>query len=109
MSLRIKRDDMVMVISGDDKGVRGRVLAINVAKGTAIVEGVRLIKKHQRARSQTEPGGINEKEAPIDISNLMLCEEGGQGRAARYGVQVDAQGNKTRKLKLKDDAPAAKA
>jgi len=106
MSLRIKRDDMVMVISGRDKGARGRVLAVMPKKGKAIVEGVRMIKKHQKARSQQQPGGIVEREAPIDLSNLMLCEPAGKGRAARFSTRVEKQGErkiKTRVLKLQDE------
>lgn len=100
MSLRIKKDDMVLVISGDYKGVRGRVLAVDPDKQHAIVEGVRMVKKHQKARSQNEPGGIIEKEAPVHLSNLMLCEPKADGRAARYGVKTDEHGNKQRVLKL---------
>lgn len=100
MSLRIKREDMVIVISGRYKGARGRVLAVQPKKGTAIVEGVRMMKKHQKPRSQQDPGGIVEMEAPIDLSNLMLCESGAKGRAARFGIKNDDQGNKVRVLKL---------
>jgi large subunit ribosomal protein L24 len=100
MSLRIKREDTVMVISGRYKGARGRVLAVMPDKGKAIVEGVKVIRKHQKARSQKEQGGIIEKEAPIDLSNLMLCEGGSQGRAARFSTRLDEKGNKTRVLKL---------
>ena len=102
MSLSIKRDDMVLVLSGKYKGVRGRVLAVLPKKGSAIVEGVKMIKKHQKPRSQQDPGGIIEKEAPIDLSKLMLVESGAKGRAARYGIKVDEHGNKIRVLKLRD-------
>ena len=100
MSLRIKRDDIVLVISGHNKGARGRVLAVHPAKRTAVVEGINLIKKHQKARSQNEKGGIIEREAPIPLSKLMLVEPGAKGRAARFGVKTDEQGNKVRVLKL---------
>lgn len=104
MSLRIKRDDTVLVLSGKDKGARGRVLSVDPKKGTAIVEGVNIIKKHQKARSQEQPGGIIEREAPLPLCKLMLVEPGGKGRAARFGVKVDEQGNKVRVLKIRDEA-----
>ncbi len=68
----IKKNDLVEVILGEEKGRRGRVLEVDREKGKAIVEGVNLVKKHQRARSQTQPSGIITKPAPIHISNLVL-------------------------------------
>ena len=104
MSLRLRRDDLVIVLSGRFKGVKGRVLAIQPKKNTAIVEGVNIIKKHEKARSQEQPGGIIEKEPPIALCKLMLVENGGKGRAARFGVKYDDKGNKTRVLKLRDQS-----
>jgi large subunit ribosomal protein L24 len=103
MALRIKRDDMVLVISGRYKGASGRVLAVYPGKNMALVEGVNVVKKHQKARSQQEQGGIMEREAPIQMSKLMLTEPGGRGRAARWRVDRDEQGNKVRVLKLKGE------
>ena len=103
MSLRIRRDDLVLVISGRDKGARGRVLAVLLRQGKAIVEGVRKVKKHQKPRSQKDPGGIIEKEAPIALSQLMLAEGGGRGRAARFAIKTDEKGNKVRVLKLRGE------
>lgn len=103
MSLRIKRDDTVVVLSGRDKGARGRVLSVDPVKGTALVEGVKIVKKHQKARSQDKPGGIMEREAPIPLCKLMLAESGGKGRAARFATKIDAQGNKVRVLKIKGE------
>jgi large subunit ribosomal protein L24 len=102
MSLRIKKGDVVVVLSGrhQDKGARGRVLAVMPKKGVAIVEGVRMMKKHQKARSQQQPAGIIEKETPIPLCRLMLAEPGGQGRAARFATKVAADGAKSRVLKL---------
>lgn len=68
----IKKNDLVEVNTGEEKGRRGRVLEIDSEKMTAIVEGINLVKKHQRARSQTQPSGIITKPAPIHISNLVL-------------------------------------
>ncbi|HOE97230.1 MAG TPA: 50S ribosomal protein L24 [Candidatus Sumerlaeota bacterium] len=104
MALRIKRDDLVLVISGAFKGARGRVLAVDTARQRAIVEGVNRVKKHQKARGQQDAGGIIEKEAPIHMSNLMLVETGGRGRAARFRVKTDEHGNKQRVLKLRGES-----
>ena len=92
MSLRIKREDTVLVISGRYKGARGRVLRVDPKDGKAIVEGVNIIKKHQKPRGQNDPGGIIEREAPIAMSKLMLVEPGAKGRAARFAVKTDDKG-----------------
>ena len=104
MSLRIKRDDMVLVLSGRNKGAKGRVLSVDPKKMQAIVEGVNIIKKHQKARSQEQPGGIIEREAPINLCKLMLAEPDGKGRAARFGTKVDEKGNKVRVLKVRGES-----
>ena len=105
MSLRIKKGDLVVVLAGrhQDKGAKGRVLRVLPKKDAAIVEGVRIVKKHQKARSQTDQGGIIEKEALIPLCKLMLVEAGGQGRAGRFATKTDAQGNKIRVLKLRGE------
>ncbi len=72
----IRRGDTVKVNSGNHRGAQGVVLQILKAKSQAIVEGVRIIKKHQR-KSQDQPNGaIVEREGPIHISNLQLVEKG---------------------------------
>ena len=68
----IKKNDLVEVNSGEEKGRRGRVLEIIPEKGYALVEGINLVRKHQRARSQTKPSGIVTVPAPLHISNLVL-------------------------------------
>lgn len=105
MALRIKRDDIVLVISGrhEDRGRRGRVLSIDPDKGTAIVEGIRIQKKHRKPRSQEDRGGIIEQEGPIALSNLMLCEAGPQGRAGRVSIRTDEQGNKVRVIRVRNE------
>ncbi len=72
IKFNIKKNDLVEVILGEEKGRRGRVLEVDREKGKAIVEGVNLVKKHQRARSRTQPSGIITKPAPIHISNIVL-------------------------------------
>jgi large subunit ribosomal protein L24 len=75
----IKKNDLIEVITGEEKGRRGRVLEIIKAKDQALVEGLNLMKKHQRARSQNQPAGIVTVPSPIHISNLVLvCSKCGK-------------------------------
>jgi large subunit ribosomal protein L24 len=91
---KIKKNDQVVVISGRDKGRRGRVIEVMTTTGKVMVEGVNLRKKHVRPNRQRGiAGGIVEREAPIDISNVMLLE-GGKG--TRVGYQVLTDGRKVR-------------
>jgi len=76
MKLKIKSGDTVRVMSGDHKGEEGKVIAVLVNKNRAIVEGVNMISKHAKPSAQNPQGGIVKKEAAIDISNLMLLENG---------------------------------
>lgn len=68
----IKKNDLVEINTGEEKGRRGRVLEVIAKKQQAIIEGINLVKKHQRARSQTKPSGIVTVPAPIHIANLVL-------------------------------------
>lgn len=95
MSLRIKSGDTVMVISGRDKGARGRVLAFYPKADRALVEGVNMIKRHTKPRGQQQ-GGIIEKESPIHVSNLMLVDPK-TNIASRFSSPVDEKGNKARR------------
>lgn len=73
----VHRGDIVEVISGNHKGASGKILNIIAAKSQVIVEGVRMIKKHQR-KSQDQPNGaIVEREGPIHVSNVKLVEKAG--------------------------------
>lgn len=77
MSNRLKKNDQVVVLSGRDKGKRGRVLTVNAEKGRALVENVNFVKRHTRANPQKNiKGGILEREASLPLSALMLvCKE----------------------------------
>jgi large subunit ribosomal protein L24 len=87
MSLRIKRGDKVVVISGRDKGKTGKVLRVFPDKERVIVEGINLVKKHIRRRSENEPGGIKDIPSSIHISNLALfCPNCNRG--VRFGVKI---------------------
>jgi large subunit ribosomal protein L24 len=111
MALKIRKDDMVKVISGKSKGRTGRVLRVDVKNQRVYVEGANIIKRHQRPttlrdtqRGSQVGGGVIEKEGPIHISNVMLLDpksgdptrvrvsrEGGQRKriAARSGETID--------------------
>lgn len=70
----VRRGDTVQVISGNHKGASGKVLEVKAAKAQVIVEGVRMIKKHQRKSQENPNGAILEREGPIHISNVKLLE-----------------------------------
>ena len=74
MPAKIKRGDKVVVISGKDRGKRGTVRAIITKHDRVLVEGVNIVKRHQRARSQGQVSQIVEREAPLHMSNLMLID-----------------------------------
>jgi large subunit ribosomal protein L24 len=94
---KIKRDDEVVVLAGKDKGKRGKVRRI-VDDSRVIVAGVNMIKKHTRPNPQAGiQGGIVEREAPIQVSNVAIFNPG-TGRADRVGYQV-ADGRKVRVFK----------
>src|SRR5689334_20118220 len=95
MGNRIKKDDMVVVISGRDKGARGRVLKVDVESQRVLVEGVNRVKRHQRPTPKMQTGGIIEKEASIHISNVMLLDtKSDKPTRVRFGE--DKEGKKTR-------------
>ena len=78
--LNIKKDDTVVVLSGDDKGVKGKVIAASPEEGKVLVEGVNIIHKHVKARRQGETGGIVDAEGAIYASNVAVycskCDKG---------------------------------
>ena len=82
--MHVKSNDQVVVISGKDKGKKGKITAAFPKAGRVTVEGVNLVTKHQKARNAMQPGGIIKKELPIDASNVMLvCPK--CGKATRVG------------------------
>ena len=87
MAIRIHRNDVVEVISGSDKGKRGRVLRVDHDKNRVLVEQVHLIKKHVKPNPQRNiKGGIAEQEASVHISNVMLVDG---GEKTRVGFRFD--------------------
>ena len=96
--MHVKRGDTVKVIAGKDKGKEGKVVVAIPSEGKVIVEGVAMVKKHQKARMQGQESGIINKEAAIDASNVMrVCSV--CGKAARTGVKVLEDGSKSRYCK----------
>ncbi|QQE74689.1 50S ribosomal protein L24 [Brevibacillus composti] len=96
--MHVKKGDTVIVITGKDKGKKGRVLAAYPKKDRVLVEGINLIKKHSRP-SQTNPqGGIVTQEAPIHVSNVSLIDPK-SGKATRIGYKVLDNGQKVRYAK----------
>lgn len=94
MSLRIKKDDQVKVIAGKDKGAVAKVLSVLPSTNRAIVEHVNMIKRHVKATSAENRGGIQEREASIHMSNLMLfCDSCKKG--VRFGTE-ERNGSKVR-------------
>lgn len=98
MGLDIKKNDTVLVITGDEKGKRGRVLSVEKAKNRILVESVNMIKKHMKPNKQYSQGGIIEKEAPLHRTNIMLvcpkCD-----KPTRIGNSVLEDGKKMRSCK----------
>src|SRR5215471_18889222 len=94
MSARIKTDDEVLVISGKDSGKRGKVLRVEPKKNRLYVEGLNMIKRHQRpqqvagAQRAEQVGGVIEKEGPIHISNVAVADPK-DGKPTRVGVEVE--------------------
>jgi large subunit ribosomal protein L24 len=82
----VKKGDEVVVIAGTEKGKRGKIIEVLRAKERAIVEGVKMIKRHTRKNQQNPQGAIIEREGSVHISNLMLAERF-DARAAKRGTQ----------------------
>ncbi|MGB9745558.1 MAG: 50S ribosomal protein L24 [Bacteroidales bacterium] len=93
--LHIKKGDLVIVNSGESKGVKGRVLEVLVKKNKAIVEGANMVSRHTKPNAKYPQGGIIEKEAPIHISNLSLIDPS-SGKPTRIGRRLNSEGKLVR-------------
>ncbi|AOR27768.1 50S ribosomal protein L24 [Formosa sp. Hel1_33_131] len=91
--LKIKSGDTVRVIAGDHKGSEGKIVKVLIEKNKVIVEGVNMVKKHMKPSAQSPQGGIVEKEASIQISNLSLLTA--KGETTRVGFKME-DGKKVR-------------
>ena len=85
-TMKIKKGETVKVITGKDAGSEGKVLSIDAKNGKIVVEGINMITKHAKPSQANPDGGIIQKEAPIDISNVMLVVK---GKATRVGFKMD--------------------
>jgi len=89
MARKIRRDDEVVVLAGKDKGKQGKVLKVLASEDKLIIEGVNLVKKHQKPNPQLNvPGGIVDKEAAIHVSNVAIVNPK-TGKADRVGFRVE--------------------
>jgi large subunit ribosomal protein L24 len=94
MANKIKKGDKVVVLTGKDKGKSGEVLRLKPRENRAVVQGVNVVKRHQRPSMQSQ-GGIEEKEAPIHVSNLAVSDPK-DGKPTRVGFQTLDDGRKVR-------------
>jgi large subunit ribosomal protein L24 len=99
LHVKIRKDDMVRVIAGRDKGKTGKVLEIDRFGRKVTIEGVSVVKRHTRPNpSKQIKGGIAEKPMPIDISNVMVLTSGGV--PTRVGTKIDTAGNTVRRIRV---------
>ncbi len=93
---KVRKGDQVVVMTGRDRGKRGRVLDVKPAEGKVKVEGVAVVKRHQRANpGANKPGGILEREAYVDISNVQLIDPA-SGKPTRVRYDLGSDGSKAR-------------
>jgi large subunit ribosomal protein L24 len=107
-SMRIRTDDQVILTAGKDAGKTGRVVRTDPKKSRVYVEGLNMIKRHERPRSSgdlknAQAGGIVEKEGPIHVSNVMLLDPKGN-KPTRVGVRRDEGGKRIRYAKASGTA-----
>ena len=101
--MRIRTDDQVLLTSGKDAGKKGRVVRTDPKKRRVYVEGLNMVKRAERPRSQgdlknAQAGGIIEKEGPIDVSNVMLLDPK-DNKPTRVGIRIDKGGKRVRYAK----------
>lgn len=96
-NMKIKKNDIVKVIAGKDKGKEGKVIAVDHKKGRVYVEGINMLTKHTKPSAQNQQGGIIHQEGPVDVSNVMYVHN---GKPARIQYQFK-DGKKVRAAKVK--------
>ena len=98
-TFKIKKGDTVKVIAGKDKDKEGKVVSVDKKNNKVVVEGINKITKHEKPSVANQNGGIVQKEAPIDASNVMYVHK---GKATRIGFKIE-KGKKVRYAKSKGD------
>jgi large subunit ribosomal protein L24 len=106
MAAKIRKGDKVQVMIGRDKGKRGEVLRVIPDTGRAVVQGVAMVKRHLKPRGMGQPGGIEEKEGTINLSNLMLIDPK-TDKPTRVGFRVLEDGKKVRVAKASGETLAS--
>ena len=91
--IKIKKNDTVIVTTGNSKGVKGKVIKVSPSKNRAMVEGANMISKHTKPNAASPQGGIVKQEASIHISNLVLVDPS-TGEATKIGRKVDEKSGK---------------
>jgi large subunit ribosomal protein L24 len=94
--MKIKKNDTVEVITGKSRGVRGKVLKVYAEKSRVLVEGVNKMKRHERPSQKNQQGGIDEREFPIHVSNVMLIDPKTSERTRIGRNVITTAGGKTR-------------
>ena len=96
--VHVKKDDVVVIISGKDRGKKGKILRVDPKKSRVVVEGINIVKKHKKPRSANQQGGIIEQEAPLHSSNVMLvCKK--CNKPTRVARKILENGDKVRACK----------
>jgi large subunit ribosomal protein L24 len=95
MAFRLRKNDTVQIMTGEFKGKTGRLFKVFPEKGKGLVEGLNIVKRHTKPNRKNQQGGIVQKEAPIQLSNLMLvCPK--SGKPTRTGVKILEGGKRVR-------------
>ncbi|MCF8259544.1 MAG: 50S ribosomal protein L24 [Melioribacteraceae bacterium] len=99
--MKIRKDDMIEVVAGNNRGKTGKVLKVFPKKNTVIVEGVNIRKRHTKPNQQYPQGGIIEKEAPINVSNVMVLDPK-SNEPTRVGAKIiiDEKTGKKRSVRI---------
>lgn len=93
--MKLRKGDKVKVIAGKDKNKEGVIARVFPERNRVIVEGLNVVKKHQKAQGQTRQAGIIDREMPMNASNVAIVSPA-DGKPTRVGYRVDEQGNKVR-------------
>ena len=93
--MKLKKGDRVQVLAGKDRGKKGTITRVIPEKNKVIVDGINVVKKHQKATQRVRQGGIIDRDMPINASNVAVLSPG-DGKPTRIGYRVDDQGRKYR-------------